>query len=86
MGDIVKLADHNEEGHSWDVADMLSHSLQGILDGEHTERKALILWLDDSGGDYQVGFSQSGMTLHECILLCEFGKDRLKKEIYDAEE
>lgn len=42
--------------------------------GGFAGKKLLILAVDDSDGDYCVGFIQAGMKMSECVSLCEVSK------------
>ena len=43
--------------------------------------KAVILYLDDSDGQYYVSWAQAGLRMSGCISLCELGKERFKDEL-----
>lgn len=79
---VINLADATGDGRLWDAEQMLQDALHEVRSGHRPGKKAMILWLDDND-EYKVGFSQCGMTMPECVLLCEMGKDRLKQEIFD---
>ena len=43
--------------------------------------KAVILYLDDSEGQYDAGWAQAGLKMSECLSLCEIAKELFKKEM-----
>jgi len=50
-----------------------------IIDG--TYDKAVLIKLNNKNGDYNVGFSQSGLSMSECIALVEVVKELFKEEM-----
>ena len=85
MTDVINMHEYSSDARTWDAEQMLQDALHELRAGKRSGKKAMILWLDDSNDDYLVGFSQCGMNMPQCILLCEVGKDRFKQEMYDAE-
>lgn len=83
---VVSISDATGDARMWDAEMMLQSALQEVREGQRSAKKALILWLEDDDDSYMVGFTQCGMTIVECILLCEMGKDRLKQARYDDDE
>jgi hypothetical protein len=83
MSKVINLHDHTDDGRTWDLEQMLQDALHDVRAGGRRSKKALILFLDETSGEYAVGFSQCGMTMPECVLLCEMGKDRFKQEFMD---
>lgn len=43
--------------------------------------KAIILYLDDTSEQYQVGFAQANMEMSECVALCDVANAVFKKEM-----
>lgn len=82
MSNVISLSDKLKDGTKWSAEQMLADALMDVSSGDHPEKKAMILWLDDTDG-YRIGFSQCGMTMPECVLLCELAKDRFKQEFFD---
>lgn len=80
---VVSIKAKSNDAKDWTVRDMLVDAIKEIDSGARQDKKALILWLEDDANYYHVGFHQSGMTVPECILLCEMGKDRFKSIIFD---
>lgn len=80
MATITDLSKHAQNAKLWDAERMLLDALEDVRSGKRAKKKALILWLEDDE-DYAVGFTQCGMTMPECILLCEMGKERFKEEL-----
>jgi len=78
---IVNLVEKSYDARHWNAEAMLQDALHEVRNGVRSQKKALILWLDDSDDEYLLGFTQCGMTTAECVLLCELGKDRLKQEM-----
>lgn len=78
MGDVTNLAEFSDDARLWAPEQMLMEALHEIRSGNRTERKAVLLMLDDSGDEYHITFYQAGMLMREAVLLCEMGKDLFK--------
>lgn len=82
VNNVISIANASEDGKRWDAEQMLMDALELVRSGERGRKKALILFVDDDDDDaYMPGFSQCGLTMAECVTLCEFGKDRFKYEM-----
>lgn len=44
-------------------------------------KKVLILGLDDTDGQFSIGWFQAGMKMSECLALCEAAKTQFLKEM-----
>ncbi len=58
----------------WTVEEMLEDALEEIKSGNRKANKAMVLFLDDKSGKYNTGFSQSGMSVSQCVALLETAK------------
>ena len=81
MPKISYLADKTGNSSDWTVPQMLQDALadETIIDG--TYDKAVLIRLNDKNGDYNVGFSQAGLSMSECISLAEIAKDLFKEQM-----
>lgn len=82
MSKVSYLADKTGNGKSdWTVIQMLQDALddETILDG--TYDKAVLIRLNNKDGDYNIGFSQAGLSMAECIALVEIAKNLFKKQM-----
>ena len=74
---VISLGERSFSGKRWGVEDCLKDLL---ADKERLGdyNKVAILLLNDEG-QYTTGFSQAGMSMSECVLLCEISKDMFKE-------
>jgi len=75
----ISLAERQGDGTLWSIEQML----RDLVDDKERlgkYNKAIVLLLNDDG-QYFVSFSQAGMKMSECVLLCEMGKDLFKEEM-----
>lgn len=74
MTEIVKLVDHTHRAESQDVQTMLEAQLAKIHSGEIDTakfgRKALIVYLDDSGAERDVVWAKAGLSAGQASDLC----------------
>lgn len=78
---VILLASRSEDSRLWTPAQMLEDALADVMSGERPHNKALILFLSDRDGKYDVGFSQANMSMSECIALCEIAKTIFKEQM-----
>ena len=73
---IVNMADKTKDATKWTPIQALNYAVKDIGDNGSLEKgkKILIISLDDTDENYDVGFTQAGMTMGECIALCEVAK------------
>jgi hypothetical protein len=78
---IAYISDKTQNGDHWTVQQMLQDALEDetIINGEFD--KALLIKLDAKNGNYTVGFSQSGMSMSECMALIEVVKTMFLREM-----
>jgi len=78
---VSYLADKTGNSSDWTVPQMLQDALadETIIDG--TFDKAVLIKLNNKNGDYDVGFSQSGLSMSECIALADIAKELFKDEM-----
>ena len=64
---IIKLIDHNNDGRSWSVEEML----RDCLENKDFDRynKAVVLFLDTHDGDYSTSFAQAGLSRSDMVSL-----------------
>ena len=73
---VVELADVANNGCMWSPQQALNSALQdvGHRGAFKCGKRLLVLALDDSDGDYNISFVQAGMSMSECLALCEVAK------------
>ena len=76
---VISLANRTDSGRRWSIEDMLKDLID---DKERLSKynKAVVLLLNDDN-QYTTGFNQAGMSMAECILLCDMAKDGFKREM-----
>ena len=60
---------------------MLADALSSVREKRRTPTKAIVLFLDDTQGKYDVGFCQSGLSLSQAVSLIEAAKATLLREM-----
>jgi hypothetical protein len=71
---LIKLVEKTGNSLHWGVADMLRATAKEVESGERECTKALVLFLDDKNGEYNVGFTNAGMSMSECIALARIAE------------
>jgi hypothetical protein len=69
MTKLVKLSDHSDNAKTFSVEDTLETALRDLRDGTRVANKIAVVFLDDSGGNYRVGFQQAGFHMSELVAL-----------------
>lgn len=77
MSKISYLAHEVSNGDRWTVEQMLQDELEDLGD----YNKALLLKLNDKDGDYDVTFTQAGLSMSQCLALLEVIKTVILKEM-----
>jgi len=79
----ISLAETTENALLWTPEDALKDVLQRLgPDGDLKDvNKIFIIRLSERNGGYDVGFTQAGMRMSECLALCEIVKSMIKKEM-----
>ena len=75
----IRLVDHVDDAKRWSVEDMLHDSIQEVGSGERECSKALVVFLDDTEGRYNMGFSNAGLSASESVALLEAAKKQFLK-------
>jgi len=83
MRKVISLSEKTNNGSMWSPEDCLRQCLddigkRGALKGG---KKLLVLSLDDSDGNYSTSFVQAGMSMSQCLTLCEVAKTTFLKEM-----
>lgn len=78
---VTMLSDKAKDATRWTVKQMLEDASQSVDNGKYKNNKAIILFVNDDGNAYDVGFHQAGMTMSECIALVDITKSILKREM-----
>lgn len=80
---IVNMAFHSGSAKMLSPEGALREALKDI--GENGAfkdgKKLLILALDESNDEYSISFIQAGMSMSECISLCEISKSVFKNQM-----
>jgi hypothetical protein len=75
---VVPIREHSNNSAHITVRELLQDAIKYIDENPDSvagrSRKALIIFLDDTEGNYDTRFSQAGMKMSECVALCEIGK------------
>ena len=66
---VSYLSQKTADGSRWTVEQMLTEALAEVAEQRTTPTKALVLFLDDADGQYDVGFRQSGLTMSQALAL-----------------
>ena len=80
---ITSLADFTNDGSFSNPEQALQQALAdlGKYGAFENGKKILILGLDDAEENYGVSFIQAGMTMSQCIALCEVAKTLFLREM-----
>jgi hypothetical protein len=77
---VVSMGFHSESALRISPRQALEQAIQDIDEGYFEGKKVLIITLDDTGADvYDAGFLQAGMSMAECLGLCEVIKTQFLK-------
>jgi hypothetical protein len=75
---VVPIREHSNDSGHITVRELLQDAIKYIDENPESiagrSRKALIIFLDDTEGNYDTRFSQAGMRMSECVTLCEVAK------------
>ena len=78
---VSYLSQKTTDGSRWTVEQMLTEALAEVAEQRTTPTKALVLFLDDTDGQYDVGFRQSGLTMSQALALTHVVQSVLLREI-----
>jgi len=68
------MAEHTRDASRWSPDQALEDAFEEIRSGRRQANKVLVLFLDDSDGRYDVGFTQAGLSMSQAIALMEVAK------------
>jgi len=71
---IVSLGEKSFDGKRWGVEQMMLNAIGDVNSGAIKPTKALVLFLDDDDGSYDVHFVQAGMSCSQMLALVEVAK------------
>lgn len=74
MSDVTPLSSRSRNSMHWDVPVMLRQLASEIEDGAVEAGKAVVLTLDTTDGEYNVGFANAQMSSSEMLALLEVAK------------
>ena len=60
---------------------MLADALSCVREHRRTPSKALVLYLDTEGDAYDVGFSQSGLSMSQALALLDVARSVILREM-----
>lgn len=78
---VTMFATASENSTHWTVEQMLRDALREVESGKRVATKAVVLFLDDSGGTYKVGYHNAGLSASQIISLFEVGKVLMLEEM-----
>lgn len=83
MSDVIHMVDKSGCASHASVEKTLQDALDMVGKSGAFEhgKKILILCLDDTSDEYNVGFLQAGMKMSECNNLCDVAKAIFKSEM-----
>jgi hypothetical protein len=81
MSEVTKLGDFTNNGKMLSHMDSLKSAIKDIENKNMSPDKILILSLDNKNGDYNISFHQAGMTMSECLALCDVAKSIMLSEM-----
>lgn len=70
----ISMAEHTGDACMWSPKQMLEDAVADCDGDRERYRKAVVLWLDDSDGRFDVGYTQAGMNCSQMIALVEVAK------------
>ena len=80
---IVSMGEKNNNGMMLSPGVILREAIKDI--GENgalkNGKKVLVIALDDTDGQYELSWYQSGMKMSQCVALCEISKARFLEEM-----
>ena len=74
---LISLAEKSKSSLHWTPTEMMEDEIREIASGERKATKAIVVFLDDTDGIYDVGWGNSGLSTTEAISLLEVAKARL---------
>ena len=78
---VTHLSHRCSDGTRWTVEQMLEDALSEVKEHRRTPTKAMVIFLDEESSNYDVGFSQSGLSMSQAISLIEVAKQSLLREM-----
>jgi len=81
MAEPIELSDYTNSSMSWDVEGMLRHSIKQIQEGKREANKAIVVFLNDDDGAWDIGFTQAQLSHSEIISILETLKHYLCLEM-----
>lgn len=82
MDKVISMALKHEDGTLWSPEDALKQALDDIgKNGAFKEGKKILIIGLDTDNQYDISFIQAGMSMSECLTLCEVAKTAFLKEM-----
>ena len=78
---VSYLSQKTDDGSRWTVEQMLIEALAEVAEQRATPTKALVLFLDDTDGQYDVGFRQSGLSMSQALALTHIAQSVLLRDM-----
>ena len=79
--ETIKFFEHKQSSMSWTPEQLLEESLQKVKSGEKKADKMFVIFLNDKDENYNVSYSNSGMSCSECASLLDIAKSMIRKEM-----
>lgn len=81
MNDIIKMVDRIRDNSRWTPEQMLEDALHEVRTGARTPNRAVVLFLEDEGEEYAVGYTLCNIQCSQTISLIEVVKTMMLKEM-----
>lgn len=81
MAEPIELSGYTGSSMSWSVEGMLRTALREVEKGERNANKAIVIFLNDEDGAWDIGFSQAQLAHSEIISILETLKHYLCLEM-----
>jgi hypothetical protein len=81
MAEPIELSDYTGSSMSWGVEGMLRTALREVEKGERNANKAIVIFLNDEDGAWDIGFSQAQLSHSEIVSVIETLKHYLCLEM-----
>lgn len=81
MDKLISLARKTGIARFWTPTDMMNKEIVNLESGERNANKAIIVFLDDADGNYDIGFGNAGMENSEILAVLEVAKTMILKDM-----
>lgn len=78
---VKQLAISANNNQMWSVSDMLSDCINRIENGEYSNKKAILILVDDDDDRFLIDYLQASMRQSEVIAACDIMKTLAKQNM-----